>query len=176
MGLDQRLLQMIGPGAADLDEPGLELGLIDIGDGAGRGVDDDMEARQLVVRHLGIEGAELAVIGLGQDLLDAQAELGGETVARQIDQAGDEALEGIAPDEEGDALALLQMQDAERRLEELVRATSGTARRAGKPSRMWSSALPSWLAGSKPARVDAGLDLAPEQRDLARAAAIGRRR
>src|SRR5690348_1160924 len=81
-----------------------------------------MDARQHVLADMRPEGVDLGGVGLLQNLGKAAAQLGGVAVARHVDEAGDEAAEGIAPGEERDALPLLQAQDAERDVEELVRA------------------------------------------------------
>ncbi len=172
MGLDQGFLEMVGPGAPGLHQPRLDLAEVHLRHGARRGLDHDVEPRQVLVGHLGVEGAEPAIECLGQDLLHAQPELGVEPVARQIDEAGDEALEGVAPREERDALTLLQMEDSQRRVEELVgrHLEELVAREALQDVKQGLAVVAR--------RVEAGprhavLHLAPEDRDVARAAAVG---
>ena len=99
MGLHQRLLQVIGPGAAGLDELGFEIALIGVGNGPRLRFDDDVEAGEIGVGHLGVEGRDFAGVGLRQDVLHAQPEFRGQPVAREVEEAGDEAFEGVAPGE-----------------------------------------------------------------------------
>ena len=79
-----------------------------------------MDARQRLVGELGRERRTAAHEGRFQDRFHAQAQVGVEAVARHINQAGDEALVGVAPGEQAGAPVLLQMQDREAHLEQLV--------------------------------------------------------
>jgi hypothetical protein len=54
------------------------------------------------------------------DLLDAPAVLRVVAVARQVDEAREEAPERVAPDEEAHAPPLAEVEDPERDLEQLV--------------------------------------------------------
>ena len=55
-----------------------------------------------------------------EDLLDPLPVPGVEALARQVDEAGEEAAERVATDEEAHAPPLAEVEDAHRRLEELV--------------------------------------------------------
>ena len=79
--------------------------------------DEDVDARQ---HALGDErrvlGADPAV-GRQQDLLDLGHDVGAVAVARDVDEARDEAPGRVTSSEQPDLLALLQVQDARRDLE-----------------------------------------------------------
>jgi hypothetical protein len=61
---------------------------------------------------VGVETIDLAPEGALEDLRDPQTVGSVVALARQIDEARDEALERIAPHEQRRALAILQVQDA----------------------------------------------------------------
>jgi hypothetical protein len=67
-----------------------------------------------------VEHRVLAAESVLQDLLHALPNVGVVSVARNVDQAGEEALVGVAPHEEPDALALLEVQYPHRHLEQLL--------------------------------------------------------
>ncbi len=119
-----------------------------------------------------VVGGDRAVVGARQDVLDAQPELGVVAVARQVDEAGDEALERIAAGEEGDALALLQMQDAEGDVVELVLGDlEQLVARVGLEDVGEGLAV---VAGRREAGARQAVgDLLAEQRNLARILAVG---
>ena len=120
VGVDQRVAQQVGPGARGLEQLALELLRIDVpGDAVGR-AHDELDAGQDRFRKLRLEVDLGAVERPQQDLLVFAPQHGVPAIARHVDQAGDEAREGVAPDEQPDALALLQMQDLVDGLEQLV--------------------------------------------------------
>ena len=67
-----------------------------------------------------MEGRDLPGERLFEDRREAAAQLAVVALARHIDEAGDEALQRVAAHEQGDALALLQVEDADRGVEQLV--------------------------------------------------------
>ena len=73
--------------------------------------------------RLGEVGPELAVAGLQtfhENLLDLHADLGGVHIARHIGQAVAEAPVGIAAQEDAQLVALLNLHDADRGVEQLI--------------------------------------------------------
>src|SRR5207244_763232 len=94
--------------------------------------------------------------------------------ARHIDEAGDKALERVAPDEQRDALAFLQVEDADRDLEQFLFADleQFVAREGVENVQQRLAVMAVWRQTGAPYRV---LDLEPQQRDRPRAAAVGER-
>ncbi len=73
-------------------------------------------------------------------------------VARHEDEGGDEAVEPVEAQEHAHLGTLAQLEDAQRGGKQLVLADLNNSSR-GKMSRIWASALPSWLLGARPARA-----------------------
>ncbi|MNS90522.1 hypothetical protein D3C72_1245760 [compost metagenome] len=90
--------------------------------GARLDADDVVDARQRLVRQLRIPGRDPTAPGLGQDAADALAQAGVEAFARNEAEHRDEAVERVLTREQPDARAVVQVQDAERRLQQLVLA------------------------------------------------------
>ena len=67
---------------------------------------------------------------LHQQLLPLLAQVGAVAVARRVDQAGDEALEAVAVDEQPEALPFAEAQDAHDDVEQLRPRRAAAARRA----------------------------------------------
>lgn len=65
-----------------------------------------------MIRDLDVEFRALSVEGAQQNVLDAAAQVGVITVARHVDQRGDEAAEQILAHEEPEAMAFLHLEDA----------------------------------------------------------------
>src|SRR5262249_18146472 len=126
------------------------------------------------IRHLRIESGDPPIESFGDDVLHAQAQLRAETVARHIDEAGDEALEGILAQKQGDPLAFLQMKNAQRNFKKLV-----VARLKQLVARMSFEDMQERLAvmavGLEAGAGDDALDLAPQQRRFPRALVVGDR-
>ncbi len=113
VGGDQLVAQVVLPRAAGRDQPGLDRA--DVGRRRrGRvGLDDEVEPGQhRFVGDLGVVGGDRPVERVLQDLLERLADRRGEAVARHVDQARGEALEGVVADEQRDPLALLQVEHA----------------------------------------------------------------
>ncbi len=87
------IAQVVGPGARRLGEPGLDLADVVLRDRALLGVDDHVEAREHRFRDACRVVDARTAESLPEDVLDPLPILGVEALARQIDQAGDEALE-----------------------------------------------------------------------------------
>ncbi|MNI04398.1 hypothetical protein D3C73_573200 [compost metagenome] len=121
-GLTQGAFKAVDPAAAGLGHLGLQ-GL-EVGDRmlARRHADDVVDAGQRLVGQLRVPGRDPAAPGLGQDGADALAQAGVETLARDEAQHRDEAVERVAAREQADARAVIQVQDAQRRIEQLVLA------------------------------------------------------
>src|SRR5713101_2612540 len=116
-----------------------------------------------------------AAEGLHQNRLRLLAQLGRVVFARCIDQARQEALEAIPPDEQPETLPLSQMQDPYRRAQQLILANLEQL-----VARIGLENVDQRLAGMAArrklrARQDVG-GLAPQQRDIRRARAIRSRR
>ena len=118
--LEQRLSQVVGPGTRGGDYPPLELAGIEVLQ-PGR-----VRVYEVVQPHEDGLGHARRVVDAGrverlpQDRLDPLPVLGVEPVPRHVHEAGEEAPEGVAANEEADPLALAEMEDPHRDLEQLV--------------------------------------------------------
>jgi len=119
-GVDQRVAQLVVPAPRGRGEPGFELLDVHLRHLPGRGAHGEVDAGQDDVAELDVELGAGAGVGGHQDALEADAQLGRIGFARRIDQARNEAVEGVAADEEAQPLPLAQRQDAQRRLVEFV--------------------------------------------------------
>lgn len=104
--------QDVLPGQHGLHHAGLQLGDIVVGQMFGTGADDEMHPRQRRFGNLDVELRALSVEGAQQNVLDAAAQVGVITVARHVDQRGDETAEQILAHEESEAMAFLHLEDA----------------------------------------------------------------
>jgi hypothetical protein len=172
--LDHRLAQAILPGARFLAQLGLELLAVVGRDLTGRRLDDELDAAQRLVGHVGVVGDDRPFQLLRQDAADLAAQIGREPVARDVDQRRDIALERVRAQEQRDALALLQMQDALGDIVELVALDLEqlVARIALQDMGQRLGRMP---AGLEAGALDHRLDLLPQQRDLPRALVVGDR-
>src|SRR5207248_8032085 len=111
---------------------------------------------------------DLAGECLFEDRHKAQPQLSVVTVARHIDEAGHEALEGVAPHEQSDALALLQIQDPDRDIVQLVLADleQFVARKGIEDVQQRLAVV---ALGRQPRPRNRALYLEAQQRDRARA-------
>ncbi len=121
-GLAQGALEAVDPAAAGLGHLGFQR--LEVGNRmlARRHADDVVDAGQRLVRHLRIGGRHPAAPGLGQDGADTLAQAGVVALARNEAQHRDEPVERIAAREQADARAVIQVQDAQRRIQQLVLA------------------------------------------------------
>ena len=170
--LGERVAQVVRPRARRRGEAGLDLGDVVLRDRARLRVDDDVEARQHRLgdarRVVDARPAERLL----EDLLDPLPVLGVEALARQVDEAGEEAAERVPADEQPHAPALAEVEDAERGLEELVlRDLEQLVARIGLED--LDERLVVVAAAQEPRPLDHALRLAPEHGDLPRARAVG---
>ena len=172
--LDQGLLEVVLPGAGGLAQALLQGRQVDLGDPARRGLHDQVQAGQDGVGHMRVEGRDLALEGARDQLLEAQPQAGVEAVARHVDQAGDEALEGVPAQEQGDALALLQVQDAHRDVVQLALADLEqlVARKGLQDVQQRLAVMAARIEAGEADRVG---DLLAQHRDRHRAAGVGDR-
>ena len=117
--LDQRLLEIVDPGARRGEDAALDRVGVDL-EQPRLAVDHVMQAHQHRLRHARRVVDARRVERFAEDRLDATAVVGVEAVARDEDQARQEAPELVGPDEQPQALALAQVQDPHRGLEQLV--------------------------------------------------------
>ena len=117
--VEQRIVQLVGPGAADDMQPLFEVRPVVLRRRSGIGAHDEKEPGQhrfrQAHRELGVGRAERVF----QNPLDDQPALRGEAVPRHEYDAGAETPEPVRMDEQADPLPFLQMQDSGRRLEQL---------------------------------------------------------
>jgi hypothetical protein len=120
LGLDQRIAQLIVPasrgrGQARFDGlaiPGRNL--------PGHGAHREVDARQRGIAQLHVVLGARAGKRIEQNRLQLHAQVGRVGVARHVDQARDEAVEGVGPGQQAQALAFAQRQDAHRVVVERV--------------------------------------------------------
>jgi hypothetical protein len=118
--LDQRLLEVVAPGAGGGHEQRLGLGLVELGHRARFQVGEVVQPHE---HRLGHARRVVDVARSGrppQDPLDATPVVGVEAVARHEHEAGDEALERVVADEQAQALAGAEVKDAHRDPEQVV--------------------------------------------------------
>src|SRR5262249_36186409 len=135
----------------------------------------DEESRQRRFGKIDVRLERAALQPREEDALDAPPDLRVVLVARHVYETGDEAVERVAAQEHAGALALLQrahaLRDAaqvlDRDLEELV-ARIGLEDMAER--------LACVARGRETRALDHRGDLVPQQRDVARAAAVRERR
>ena len=120
MGRDQCILQLVGPGPGGLDDLGLDGVGIKVRNRARPRADEHVGASQRRIAELGVPVAAFALEGLLHDRLHTAPEIGVIAVARDVDEAGHEALEIVAAQEQGDPLAFLQVEDPEAGVEQVV--------------------------------------------------------
>ncbi len=81
---------------------------------------DELDTRQHRLRQIRVEVAEGGAQLLAEQVLDAQPQFGGEDVPRHEDQAGVELAEAILAHEQSYPASLADVEDAQRRLHQLV--------------------------------------------------------
>ena len=118
--LDERVVQVVGPGSRGLRESRLDLGHVVVLAGAGLAVDHDVQAREHGLGDAGAEVEARAAEGVAEDVLDPPADLRVVALEWEEHEAGDEAAEHVAPHEEADAPPLSEVQDRERGLVQVV--------------------------------------------------------
>jgi hypothetical protein len=120
--VDQRVLEIVVPAPRRQRKPCLQEANVEFRDLARHGAHRDHHPRQHGFGKVDVELRARAVESGVQDRLPLLAQLGRVGLARRVDEADDEALERIAPDEEPESLPLAQVQDAGRRAQEVVLA------------------------------------------------------
>jgi hypothetical protein len=109
--LDERVGEVVGPGAQRGREPRLDRRRVVVGHGARPGVDDEVQPGHGRVgdqrRLLGVHTVERR----HQRLADVHVDRLGEPAQRQVDEAGEEPLEAVAAHPQPQPLAVLQLQD-----------------------------------------------------------------
>ncbi len=114
-----RLAEVLLPGAGGVDQLPLEGGLVDVGDGlTGRHADDEVQHGQHGLGHACREVHRRARERLPQNGFHLEPDAGVVAVARDVDQAGDEAAEPVATQEQLGLATLLQVEDGRRVLEQ----------------------------------------------------------
>ncbi len=116
----QRLAQVVFPAPGRVRQSPLDIAPVVGGNPSRIRPHGHVDARQRRIgeQHVEVRGA--AVERLQQDRLELATQFGGVVLARHVDQARDEPLERVAPDEQAEALALAELQDAVRDLVQLV--------------------------------------------------------
>ncbi len=144
-----------------------------LGLGTAVAADDVMDAYQgAFIVDRGDRGRHASIQGFGQDGVDLFAQAAIDVVARREQQRRDETVETVEAQEQLDLGPPAQAQDAHRGFEQFVLGNLEQLV-AGKVSRIWASALPSWLAGARPARAITAAHLVRKQRHFAGGKAIG---
>ena len=113
--------------------------------------------------------------GVDQDSSGPQTVLGVQAVARDADDAGDEAIEHVGGDEQPDPLPLAEAEDPHRDPEELL-ASDPDQRVARLGLADLGQRLGVVAVGGKAGTVEHVADLAPDHRDRERALAVRGRR
>ena len=110
----------VGPAAPGLGETLFERGRIDRRHRAAGDIDDELHARQHRLVEMRVEIRDRAGERRREDRGKALAQPCVVALARDIDEAGDKAFERVLAHEQRDALALLQVEDADRGVEQFV--------------------------------------------------------
>ena len=131
-----------------------------------------MNPPEHLVGHMRGVSGNLAVIGLLQDVLESQAKPCVEPLPRDIDEARYEPLERIAPHKQRNPLPFLQMQDAHADLVEII-LTDLQQLIARISLKDMGQRLAIMAGGREAGPGENVLHLAPQQRDLPGAAAVG---
>ena len=109
--LDERVGEIVGPGPQRGREPCLDHRRVVVGNGAGPGVDHEVQPGHGRVgdqrRLLGVHTVERG----HQGLADAEVDRLGEPAQRKVDEAGEEPLEAVAADPQPQPLSVLQLED-----------------------------------------------------------------
>ena len=170
----RRFLEPVRPAAPRLGKPLFERRIVDRGYLAAGGADDELDARQRQIVEVGVERRQLTGERLREDCGEALAECRVVALARHIDEAGDEAFERVAADEQRDALSFPKIEDPDDCLEQLVFiGLEQLVARQGVQNVQQRLAV--MACRRQPGALDDAPDLEPQQRDRVRAAAVGER-
>ena len=173
--LEQRVAEIVGPGPGRAHEPRFDLRHVVAGPHPAGRVHDVLHADQQRLAQLERPVQVGAAEGLDQDPPHPLAVLGVEPITRDRDQAGHEPVEGVGAHEQAESLALSQTEDPHRDREQLIvlDLEQGVARVALEDV---DQALGVVAVGGEAGAVEHALHLPAEQRDVARAGLVGRRR
>ena len=173
--LDQGFAQIVLPASRDANQRSLEFANVDFRDARMTQAHHDQDAGQGRLRKMHLELGRYAVVGLGQRCLHAFALVGVVVLAGDVDQAGDEASEGVGADEQADALPLAEAKDPDRIVEELVygglEQLVARVLLENRHQRLAGMAL-----GHETGMFDHRRDLASQQRDALWIGVVGGRR
>src|SRR3954453_16761631 len=135
-----------------------------------------MDARQRrFVVEVSLKRRDLPGKRLFEDCPEAAAQLAVVALARHIDKAGNEALQRVATDKDGDALPLLQVENAGYRVEQLV-LVGLEQLVARKRVEDVQQSLAVVGRRRRTGALDDPADLEPQQRDRAGTTAVGQGR
>ncbi len=167
-------LDPVGPGAARFGETPFEGRHIDRRHRAARRRHQELDARQHRLVQMGGGIRHGSGEGLFQDFGEVLPQPAVVPLARNVDEAGDEAFERIAVHEQRDALALLQIENTNRRVEQILFADleQEVAREGVEDVQQRLAVM---AVGSQAGAGNRALHLLPQQRDRARRAVIGER-
>ena len=169
--VDERVAQLVVPAPRRIGEPRLQRAQVDLGHVARTRADGEVHARQDGMAERDVEVGTLAVEGVHQQALELEPQRGVVGLARHVDQARDEAVVGVAPDEQAQPLAFGRGQDAHRDLVQVVLADleQVVARIRGQDV---VERLGQVSAGGQRRAFDDRADLAAQQRYLQHAGAV----
>ena len=109
--LDERVLEIVLPAPRRCDQAHFQRVHVVLRNAPRRRAHGDHHPRERRLRKMNVELGAAAVEGLRQNCLPLLAQLGRVIFARRVDQAGEEALEGVAANEEAQPLPVLEMED-----------------------------------------------------------------
>ena len=171
--LDERLLEVVGPGARGRHEHHLDLACVEFRHLAGFHVRDEMQAYHDGLGHARRVVDARGAGGVSQDRLDAAPVLRVEAVARHEHEHREEAPKRVAPCEQPQSLALAEVKDPHRHLEQLVRRDLEQLVARIRVEDLEQRLLV--VAAVREARaLEHRGDPAPQDRDLGRGRAVGR--
>ena len=171
----QRLAQIVLPAPRGVGQAPLHFAAVVRTNPARRRAHRHVDTRQHRVGQQNVEVRGCAVERLQQDRLELAPQFGRVVLARHVDQAGDEALERVAPDEEAEALPLAELQDAVGDLVQVVgRDLEQLVARVGLED--VGERLAEVARGRQARALGHVPHLAAQQRNLRNARAVGGRR
>ena len=174
VALDERGVEIVLPAAHRLDQALLERFQVRLRRHlAGPGADAHQDAPERRGRQVDVELRGDAVERLGQDALEALAQLGVVAIARREDQAGHEARVRVLAHQQAQALAIAELQDRSRvAIEVLGSDLQQLVARIGLEDR--GERLAAVARGQQPGALDHLAELSAQQRHLHRVLAVRR--
>ena len=119
IGLRQFLAERVAPVPSGLGKAFLDCIAIEFEPPAGRSGNDELQPCMRLVGNLEVEHRDTDAETLFDDSPHRRPQLRGVTLPRHIDQAGYEPVECVAPGKQRDPLAAPDLENAERRFEEI---------------------------------------------------------